>query len=383
MNLLFFSHVREDLPKGIGTSKKIIAQCKALSNLGYNVFYTFENKNGFIIYDIDNNIIDKINITNKIKFRIDKYKFIEKWCKLNNINILYSRYNYFDTQTYRLFKNLKKIKVKIILEIPTYPYRKEQVLANKDILNEKKYLKYIIKRALLIDEDLNIKRAYKVLDLIVTYNPVSKRLWGVNAIEVDNGVDLKSIPVRNHKSSNEKVIFMIVANLSPWHGIDRFIEGLREYDTTLNIKPELWIVGSGTELEELKKLVDKYNLKDSVKFLGTKVGNELEDIKSKADIGVASLGLYRLGLSKVSTLKEKEYCASGLPFIYAYEEKELSSDCEFALQFKNDNSPIDINKAIDFAIKVRNDTNLHKNMRNLAAEKYSWDSIMKYILDKL
>ncbi|CEO30664.1 glycosyltransferase [Paraclostridium sordellii] len=383
MNLLFFSHVREDLPKGIGTSKKIIAQSKALNNLGYNVFYTFENNHGFYIYDINHNIVDKVNISNKIKFRIDKYKFIKKWCSLNNINVVYSRYNYFDTQTYRLFKNLKKLKTKIILEIPTYPYRKEQVLANNDILKDKKYFKYIIKKALLIDEDINIKRANKVVDLIVTYNPIPNKLWGVNAIEVDNGVDLKTIPIRGYKENSEKIIFLIVANLSPWHGIDRFIEGLKEYNMKPNLQPELWIVGSGTELEKLKKLTETYNLTESVKFLGTKTGDELENIKSMADIGIASLGLYRLGLSNVSTLKQKEYCASGLPFIYAYEEKAMDDECEFALKFENDDSPIDINKAIEFAIKVRNDRKIHEKMRILAEEKYSWDSIMGYILKQI
>lgn len=384
MNLLFFSHVREDLPKGIGTSKKIIAQSKALNNLGYNVFYTFENSKGFYIYDINHNIVDKVDISNKIKFRIEKYKFVEKWCKSNNIDIIYSRYNYFDTQTYRLFKKLKKLRTKIILEIPTYPYRKEQILANNDILKDKKYFKYIIKKGLLLDEDLNIKKANKVIDLIVTYNPIPNKLWGVNAIEVDNGVDLKNIPIRAHKINDEKIIFFIVANLSPWHGVDRFIEGLKEYNIkSNNLKPELWIVGSGTELEKLKELTDRYNLADSVKFLGTKIGDELEHIKSMADIGIASLGLYRLGLSNVSTLKQKEYCASGLPFIYAYEEKALNSKCEFALKFENNDSPIDINKTMEFAIKVRNDDNLHKQMRMLADENYGWDSIMKYILKQI
>ena len=354
-----------------------------MNNLGYNVFYTFENNHGFYIYDINHNIVDKVNISNKIKFRIDKYKFIKKWCSLNNINVVYSRYNYFDTQTYRLFKNLKKLKTKIILEIPTYPYRKEQVLANNDILKDKKYFKYIIKKALLIDEDINIKRANKVVDLIVTYNPIPNKLWGVNAIEVDNGVDLKTIPIRGYKENSEKIIFLIVANLSPWHGIDRFIEGLKEYNMKPNLQPELWIVGSGTELEKLKKLTETYNLTESVKFLGTKTGDELENIKSMADIGIASLGLYRLGLSNVSTLKQKEYCASGLPFIYAYEEKAMDDECEFALKFENDDSPIDINKAIEFAIKVRNDRKIHEKMRILAEEKYSWDSIMGYILKQI
>ena len=237
---------------------------------------------------------------------------------------------------------------------------------------------------MLLDEDLNIKKANKVIDLIVTYNPIPNKLWGVNAIEVDNGVDLKNIPIRAHKINDEKIIFFIVANLSPWHGVDRFIEGLKEYNIkSNNLKPELWIVGSGTELEKLKELTDRYNLADSVKFLGTKIGDELEHIKSMADIGIASLGLYRLGLSNVSTLKQKEYCASGLPFIYAYEEKALNSKCEFALKFENNDSPIDINKTMEFAIKVRNDDNLHKQMRMLADENYGWDSIMKYILKQI
>ena len=73
-------------------------------------------------------------------------------------------------------------------------------------------------------------------------------------------------------------------------------------------------------------------LENNVFFWGAKSGDELKDFVNRADIGIASLGMHRLGLNVASTLKVKEYCAYGLPFIYAYTEKAIEENCEFALK---------------------------------------------------
>jgi hypothetical protein len=62
------------------------------------------------------------------------------------------------------------------------------------------------------------------------------------------------------------------------------------------------IVGEGAILEDLKLLVDKLNLNSFVIFHGKKTGLELDTLYDTCDIGVGSLGMYRIGLNRGSTL---------------------------------------------------------------------------------
>ena len=59
------------------------------------------------------------------------------------------------------------------------------------------------------------------------------------------------------------------------------------------------IIGDGEVLQDLKDLVTQLQLEDRV-FKGALYGEELEQAYLGMDIGIASLGLYRIGLSEAS-----------------------------------------------------------------------------------
>jgi hypothetical protein len=67
----------------------------------------------------------------------------------------------------------------------------------------------------------------------------------------------------------------------------------------------------------------------------------LDELFEQADMGIGSLARHRSGITHIKTLKNREYAARGLPFIYS----EMDSDFEgkpYILKAKADESPIEI-----------------------------------------
>ena len=130
-------------------------------------------------------------------------------------------------------------------------------------------------------------------------------------------------------------------------------------------------------------LVKKYKLTNTIMFLGSLEGEKLNNEFKTADLAVSSLGLHRMGIQKGSTLKTKEYCARGIPFILSYKEEKINEDCNFALKLPSDDSPIDINKVISFYDQIKDDTDLPEKMNKFACDNYSWLKQMEKITDFL
>ena len=67
-------------------------------------------------------------------------------------------------------------------------------------------------------------------------------------------------------------------------------------------------------------------------------GEELDELFEQADMGIGSLARHRSGITHIKTLKNREYAARGLPFIYS----EMDSDFEgkpYILKAKADGKP--------------------------------------------
>lgn len=130
-----------------------------------------------------------------------------------------------------------------------------------------------------------------------------------------------------------------VAKLAIWHGYDRVIRALANIDfSTLDYDIQFTVVGDGDALTSLIKLAQDYGVEDKVEFLGSVQGNALNTVFANKHIGIASLGLYRIGLEEASTLKTREYMARGLPVIAAAKDFDIPEDNKFRIQISNDDS---------------------------------------------
>lgn len=383
MKILVYTAIKANEKKNLGVLKKIKAQANALAGKDGFAYYSVFSQCSYQIVDNSNDsIVRRINSKNRIEGRIKQAKQTYIWCVENSIELVYIRHSHFDDLTYDFAKKLHEKRKKVIFEIPTYPFWEEKRIFVQKALKEKKYVDFMCKKILILQEKRNFEKIKNCVDLIVTYNPTND-LYGVKTLCIDNGVDINNISLKKNCNNGKDIVFLLIANLSKWHGADRFIDGLKKCKTYKGYKPNFWIIGEGSELDNLKEQVKDNMLEEYVTFWGSKSGKELRSFINKADVGIASLGMHRLGLDVASTLKVKEYCAYGLPFIYAYTEKEIDENCLYALKCSADESPINIEEVMEFAIKTRNIPELSISMRTLAEKKYDWKIIMKDIIDEL
>jgi len=200
---------------------------------------------------------------------------------------------------------------------------------------------------------------------------VYKCMIGGDAVEVET-FTLGSRPEFNHEL---RMVFLKGASANAdFNGLDRIIRSIANYKGTIEIK--LFILGH--QLQEEQKIVKELVVEKKIILLSAKKGNDLMAFLHDMHFGVATLGLYRKGLNQTTTIKVREYTAQGLPFIYAYTDPDLNEESkEFALEFPNDDSLIDMEKVIEFAKKALGDKDLPHQMRKYAEEHLDYEVKMK------
>lgn len=276
---------------------------------------------------------------------------------------------------------LKKVKqrnpdVKVVMEIPTYPYDTEMTEFLKD-------------RPFLWKDRYNRKRLKGLVDCLAVIGDKDYRaLFGLPVVMIKNGLDISSIPMRTPKP-DDVIDLCAVAMFAPWHGYERLIEGLiRYYEGGGRRQFLLHLVGEGQEKPGYQALAGHPMVKDRVMFYGLMGGEALDAIYDRADIGVCSLGMYKKGNNFIGVLKAREYLAKGLPML-ATAPFDLTDgeNPDYYLQCDNSPAPIDFNRVADFydALHQEKDQPLAtaKRMRALAEETIDMRVTFKPVTDYL
>lgn len=201
-------------------------------------------------------------------------------------------------------------------------------------------------------------------------------------LTIGNGFAVQSVPVRQvpHHNINDFHL-LCVANVSRWHGLDRLLQGLAAYRRTPKVI--FHIAGDGAEMSHLQKLAADLGINDRVVFHGFLTGEPFEALFDQCHIAVGSLGIHRIGLKEASTLKAREYCARGIPFIYGIHDPDFSADFPYILRLPADESPIDIELVLAFAEEVCSNPYHSQKMRRYAEESLDWSVKMKKLKDFL
>jgi len=360
-----------------GISKKILAQVNALKYHGMHVdlsYLKINDKYKFIGRYVDDNILEKysnISLVGKFQRRY-KYKNLYNYITKKEIKFLYIRYNHFANPFFINF--LKKVKQKgviILMEIPTYPYDQEYQNAH-----------FISKIGLLVEKQSR-KKFKKYVTRIITLSH-DTTIFGVPAIEISNGIDPNSVNIVQKSKSDKEFHLAGAATISLWHGYDRVIEGLNKYYNeggTKIIKVFFHIAGDSSNKESIryKELVNRYRLEGYVFFHGRKFGKALDDFFNNADIGVGSLGCHRIGINYIKSIKNREYCARGIPFFYSETDQDFEGK-DFILKVVADDSPINIQEIINFLSNKKFDP---FKIRNYAVENLTWEQQFKKIFREI
>ena len=263
-------------------------------------------------------------------------------------------------------KNFKESNpnAKILLDMPTYPYRQEHGGLSGKI-------------KMLIDGLLS-KRLKSNVNYVL-HSGFEKNIFDIPTIRMSNGISCDTIKLKKYKGHlNYKMI--AVGKWRKWHGLDRLIAGMSTYREESKLK--LDVVGDGPELANLKKLAKEKRLEDRVFFHGACVGEKLDNLFNESDIGVGTLGLFRKGVVVDSSLKNRDYLARGLPVILSSEDADIKSDFDFVCKVPEDESDIDV-RLVERYIEGLNISDTINETRSFAENHLSWQSKIKTLLTEL
>lgn len=344
----------------VGIKKKILSQCRVFKKAFDVAYYTIFA--GQIMYLLENDkIVDKeFAITEK-----DCYETVLKWLEKYNIQKTYIRYALSDMWFIKFLKELKRLRIKTVLEFPTIPYDGEGWIRRPV---EDKYYR---------------EKLYKYIDCCTTYANY-KTVFNISCITLVNGVDLSEHNIKKCRKNDGTIRFLAVASLSKWHGYERVIQGLYNYYSNGGERNIIFsIVGEGSQSQYYKRITDECQMNKHVFFCGKLEGEKLDELYDNSDIAVGSLGFYKAGLQSGAPIKLREYCARGIPFIYGYDDISFSDDNYFGLQVSNDETPIDMQDIIRFYDEIYDGRDFIKDMREYAMAKLTWDKILQPVVEYL
>ena len=254
--------------------------------------------------------------------------------EFDDADFLYIRQVYHDTAFVRWLRAVRRAnpRVKIIYEVPTYPYLAESKLSLSSL-------------PFALKEQRNAPRAAKLCDRIVTFYG-QEEIWGIPCLKLINGFDFDKVSLP-HREPGDTVHVLSVATNAFWHGYDRFLEGLGRYyqqGGTENIHYHL----VGDILPEYEALVEKYSLSGHVTLHGRMYGEALSELYRLCTIGIDILGGHRKDFPVSSTLKSREYGAWGLPLITSSPVDFMEPGCPWQHLVPYDDSPVDIDAMLRY-----------------------------------
>ena len=260
------------------TCNDINKKCNDLKIENYSILY------GTSMY------IKRDYIKNILRFLIYKYgnivslKKISKTINLKNIDIIHSNnsvidFGYLISKKYNI-PHVWHIREFADQDFNYYPFDKKYI--NK--MNDSNYCVTISK---VID---NYWKEKKLLKSNI----------------INDGIDFDSIETKKEYNKEKKLKILFIGSLCSGKGQYKLINALSMIDKNIISNLDVHFVGSGSNkyVEELKQMINKYNLSKTIKFDG--YNNNIRKIIKDYDLGI--ICSKKEGFGRVTV----EYMASGL-----------------------------------------------------------------------
>ncbi len=312
-----------------GVERKVRAQCKALNQY----------------LDCELVILPPVQYTGstaeKIIRRLPLTAAWRKWKydgEFDDADFLYIRQVYHDASFVRWLRALrrKNPEIKLIYEVPTYPYLTEQKTSRANAAFRKKEARWA-------------PRAAKYMDRIVTFYG-QEEIWGVPCIQLINGFDFSRVELPDRPAPQDVQIISVAATAF-WHGYDRLIEGIHRYYENGGTEQIVYHV-VGTVLPELQRMVREYHLEEHVILHGRQSGEALKALYAQCYLGVDVLGGHRKNYPVSSSLKSREYAACGLPILTSSPVDYISAEDPYQFLASYDDSPVDVPALVSFYKRI-------------------------------
>ncbi len=364
---------RYSLNREFNLKKKFDGQMNAFKNLGFDVYFIgFDEKHLYLINGDNKKIVGKthFNFPSYLHtmFYGDLHKAAIKAIESEKFDYVYWRAAPLWKSSCNVAKTVKSTGAKLIYEIPTFPQTEAQMSGFRSLFTH-------------YSKRFDSKFHSFVDDYVLIGEDAGGEYKGKPAINIENGIDVSSVPVRTPKN-DETIHILALASMCYWHGYDRLIKSLSQYKGEHKVFIHMVGGNDGGCLNEWKELSSQLGLNDSVIFHGQMTGKALEEMFDLCDIGVNSLAMYRKGFAVTMELKAREYIARGLPFVCAVEDPALDdSNGIFWLRIPNDDSIPAMDQIVDFAIKMKKDSSHVNSLRKLAESKLTWEMQYKKVFD--
>ena len=300
------------------------------------------------------------------------FAHVAKQVKLGAYDYLYIRYPLAIPSFLWFLRTAKAAlpKVTTVVEIATFPYR-----------GELRTPKRLVLRSL---DDLGRARLARYVDAIVTFYGQSE-IYGIPCFALCNGVDVSRIPLRRPRTDDGEIALIAVGNIAERHGLDRVLRGMASYAQAPGATSvTLHVVGDGPAIPALRDLSEKLGIAERVRFHGMKSGAEVDALFDAADLALDSLAIHRLRLPTSSSLKAREYCARGVPFVLASADADFPPELDFVHRTSSDESALDVSALVAFYERLRRmHPDVHREMRRHAEKSLTWKTKLEPLVEYL
>ena len=370
--ILYVARVNLDMPEISGVSNKINAQKKAFERMGHQMDLVTMDNQGLLL-NRHSRIADFSTSSYRLNFYLNFYRQLPKAVSAKNYDVVYVRYPRGSFALTTALKGLLKEnpKLKIVLEIPTYPFDAE--------------IQSTVSRIINFLDNRFIAQLPKYVHLVTSFG-LHEQIYGIPAHSLSNGVDIDEVQMALPPQHPADELHLIaVANLAKAHAFDRLIYGMADYKKGNPEKKLIFhIVGSAEQFLELRNLAENLGLAEEVVFHGFQQTEGLNKVYDQCDMAVASLGLHRVGLNIASPLKFREYCAKGLPLLLGYNDSSMPPNFPFAFSVPHDDSPVDVEALLKFYQNLQaTHPNMRQELRTFAEQNLTWDAQFRPVLERL
>lgn len=298
-----------------------------------------------------------------------KWKYMEEF---DDADFLYIRQVYHDQSFLRYLKSIRKHNpdIRIIYEVPTYPFEKGGKLTISNY-------PFALKRK------KSIRAIFEQMDRVVTFYG-QKAILGVPCIDLINGYDFSKITLPRREQT-DTIYVISVAMTATWHGYDRFLAGLSDYYKNGG-RENIVYHYVGYVMPEHERYVREHRLEEHVIFHGMQSGEPLKALMRQSFLGLDVLGGHRKDYSVSSSLKSREYCAYGIPVITSSPIDFLPKDSPYQFLAPYDDSPLDMEAVVRFYHSVydgKDCNDVAADIRDYAEARCDMKITMKPVADWL
>lgn len=136
---------------------------------------------------------------------------------------------------------------------------------------------------------------------------------------VSDGVDAKKYPAHTPPKYEKKLSLIFLKGAST----DASYNGLDKVFLALKSDPNCELTIVGHQLEYEKNIAEAAGVIKQVHFKVAMTAEELTVEFTHHHMALGAFGIHRRGLKSNSTLKNREYCARGIPFIFGHQDPDL------------------------------------------------------------